>query len=144
MKMLIMTICLAGLLPVALAQDAASKHLTAADAKGHIGETATVCGKVVDSKVSKYGIAGHGKPVSLDMEQPEPNPPFYFVVFATNPTPVHEVIDAYKGKNVCVTGKITTVPAGGPPFIMAADRSQVKEQPAPKEQPAVKEQPPAK
>jgi hypothetical protein len=97
-----------------------------ADTKNHIGEMATVCGKVVDTKVPKYGIAGHGKPVSFDIDQAEPNPIFYFVAFGTPPAGPEEVVAAYKDKRVCVTGKIGQLPAGGPPFIMAADRSQIK------------------
>lgn len=110
----------------AQASAAAPVRVAPADAKNHIGDTATVCGKVVDTKVPKYGIAGHGKPVSFDLEQGEPNPIFYFVAFAPPPAGPEEVIAAYKDKRVCVTGKITHLPAGGAPFIMASDRAQIK------------------
>lgn len=111
---------------VAYAQTAPPAKVSPADAKSHVGETATVCGKVVDTKVPKYGIAGHGKPVTFDLDQPEPNPIFYFVAFGTPPAGPEEVIAAYKDKRVCVTGKIGQMPSGGAPFIMAADRSQIK------------------
>jgi len=131
MKMLMLMMCFAGLLPFASAEDAAPKRVAAADAKSHVGETATVCGKVVDTKVPKYGIAGHGKPVSFDLDQPEPNPIFYFVAFGSKAgdAGVQEVVDAYKGKNVCVTGKISQMPTGGAPLIMAADRAKIEVQP---------------
>jgi hypothetical protein len=124
MKTLIAALYIAGLLPLAFAQDATSKPINPSDAKAHIGETATVCGKVVDTKVSKYGIAGHGKPVTLDLDQPEPNPVFYFVAFGEKPDGPQEVVNAYYGKQVCVTGKVDSLPSGGAPFIMAKDRSQ--------------------
>lgn len=125
----LLAICMFGLAPLSLAQSVTPPRITASDAKNHLGEMATVCGKVVDSKVSKYGIAGHGKPVSFDLDQPEPNPLFYFIAFGAQPAEPQEVVAAYTGKHVCVTGKITSVPTGGPPFIMAADRSQIKLQP---------------
>ena len=110
---------------VASAQNATPVKVSPADAKNHIGETAIICGKVVDTKIPKYGIAGHGKPVSFDIDQPEPNPIFFFVAFGTPPAGPEEVVAAYKDKRVCVTGKIGQPPSGGPPFIMAADRSQI-------------------
>ena len=128
MKTLIITLCIAGLLPFALAEDTTPKLVNPADAKTHIGDTATVCGKVVGSTVSKYGIAGRGKPVSFYLDEKEPNPVFYFVAFGTKPDGPQEAIDAYNGKQVCVTGKIELMPSGGVPFIMAKDRSQVKPQ----------------
>jgi hypothetical protein len=126
MKTLMVTICIAGLLPLALAQNSLPPRTNATDAKNHVGETVAVCGKVVDTKVSKYGIAGHGKPVTFDLDQPEPNPVFYFVAFGTAPAGPTEAISAYNEKQVCVTGKINVASSGGPPFILAADRSQIK------------------
>src|SRR5208283_5977277 len=126
MKTLILLIFTMGLSALAFSQTPpAPAHISPADAKNHVGETATVCGKVVDTKTSKYGIAGHGKPVNFDLDQPEPNPVFYFVAFGAESGGPQEVIAAYQGKQVCVTGKITAPPAGGP-FIMAEDRSKIK------------------
>jgi len=125
MKTLIVMMCMTGLSALAFAQDAAPPRITAADAKNHVGETATICGKVVDTKVPKYGLAGHGKPVWLDLDQPEPNPVFYLITFGTKDGGPQEVIDAYKGKNVCVTGLISR-PSAGAPCIFVADRSTIK------------------
>lgn len=127
-RTLIVMMCMAILSPLAGAQtapEAAPARVTPADAKNHIGEKATVCGKVVDTKISKYGIGGRGKPVTFDLDQPEPNPLFYFVAFGDKSGGAEEAIAAYKGKQVCVTGKIAAAPNGSP-MIMAADRSQVK------------------
>jgi hypothetical protein len=125
---LMKTSIVAGLMMIssalAFAQTAPPAHVAPTDAKNHLGETATICGKVVDTKVSKYGIGGHGKPVNFDLDQPEPNPVFYFVAFGKQPDGPDEAIAAYKGKQVCVTGKIASTPSG--PYIMAADRTQIK------------------
>jgi hypothetical protein len=130
--MFIVMICMTGLAPLAFGQSAPSAQsttpprVTPADAKNHIGETVTACGKVGDSrKVPKYGIAGHGKPVSFDLDQPETNPVFYFVTFGAQPGGPEEAIAAYKDKSVCVTGKIAGANSGAP-FILAADRTQIK------------------
>ncbi len=126
MRTLIVTMCMTGLSLLGYGQNAAPPRITAADAKKHVGDTVTVCGKVVDTKVSRYGLAGRGKPVSFDLDQPEPNPVFYFVAFGAQPAGPEEVLAAYKGKSVCVTGRIAAV--AGVPYIMAADRSLIKTQ----------------
>jgi hypothetical protein len=124
----IVAICLMCLSSLAFAQSAAvPPRVAAADAKNHRGETVTVCGKVVDTKTSKYGIAGHGKPVTFDIDQPEPNPVFFFVTFGSEEGGPEEVVAAYQGKRVCVTGKVNVTTTA--PYIMAADRSQIKIQP---------------
>ena len=136
MKKLIVSIAIAGLATLSMAQDAAPKPasptdapkpIAPADAKNHVGENATVCGKVVDTRHFKYGVMGHGKPVAFDLDQPEPNPVFYFIAFGTasGADGEKEVTDAYKDKNVCVNGKITVLQAGTAPDILAADRSQI-------------------
>jgi hypothetical protein len=126
-KPLIAIMCIAGLLPLAAAQTATPPRITSAEVKNHAGETVIVCGKVVDSRISRYGLAGHGKPVTFYLDEPEPHPAFSFVTFGsdsgTNP---EEAQGAYQGKRVCVTGKITMAAV---PYIMAADRSQIKVQP---------------
>jgi hypothetical protein len=110
----------------AFAQDAKTPRFTSADAKNHVGEVVTVCGKVADSKVLRYGLPGHGKPVNFDLDQPQPNAVFYFTTFGTQDGGPQEAVTAYDGKKVCVTGKIDKVPGSDTPFIMAADRSKIK------------------
>jgi hypothetical protein len=122
-NVLITSACTIGLAGLALAADTPAPRINAAEAKNHIGETAMVCGKVVSNKVLKYGLAGHGKPITFDLDQPEPNPVFYFVTFGSDPEG-KDAIAAYDGKNVCVTGKINQT--SGHAFIMAADREQIK------------------
>jgi hypothetical protein len=121
MKNLILLACLTGLLPLTFGQSKAPQRITTAEAKSHNGEMAVVCGQVVDSKISKYGISGRGRSVFLDMDQPEPTPVFYFVTFGPDPA---KVASTYKGKQVCVTGKITTFQ--DVPFILVSEPAQLK------------------
>lgn len=125
MKNIFVAASMLSCLTSALVLDASPAHFKAAEAKSHIGEIATICGKVVDTKVPKYGLVGHGKPVTFDVDQPEPNPVFYFIAFGTPAGGPQEAIAAYQGKEVCVTGKIDLVPNGTTPFILASDRSKI-------------------
>lgn len=111
-------------MPLVAAENAQSLRVSPKDAKDHIGDSATVCGKVMSTSVTKYGIAGHGKPVSFFLDQPESTAVFYFVTFGVKPAGPEEAKAAYEDKRVCVTGKIAMVSTI--PFIMAADRSQIK------------------
>ena len=124
MKTIVLVLCLAGILPAAVGQTKASKKITAAEAKDHVNESVTVCGKAVDSKISRYAIADLGKPVSINLDQPEPSPVFYFVTFGSDPRKPAEVAAKYIGKSVCVTGTVSE--GGGAPFIMAKEASQIK------------------
>ena len=128
MRTLIVMMCLTGLSPLAFAQSATPPRIAASEAKKHAGETVTVCGKVVDTKIPKYGLAGRGKPVTFDLDQPEPKPVFFFVAFGSHEGGPKEAVAAYQGKRVCVTGKIETTAEPAVPFIMAADRSQIEPQ----------------
>jgi hypothetical protein len=114
-------------LSASVAQNAQSSRVSPAEAKNHVGEIATVCGKVVDTKVNKYGVGGHGIPVMLDLDQPEPNSVFFVATFGSKEGGPNEVIAAYKNKNICATGKITL--AGGKPYIILADRTTIKVSP---------------
>jgi hypothetical protein len=126
MKARIIMVCMAGLLPFALAQNPAPPRIGAADAKTYVGKKATVCGKVVDTQIRKNALLGYGFPVSFDLDQPQTDPVFYFVAFGKQDQGPQEVVEAYQGKRVCVTGKIDIMPSGGPPFILVPDRSKIK------------------
>lgn len=110
-----------------VAQNAQSVRVSPVEAKNHVGETAMVCGKVADTRVNKYGVAGHGIPVMLDLDQPEPNFVFYVVTFGSKAGGPNEVIAAYKNKSICATGRITL--ASGKPYIISADRTNIKVSP---------------
>ncbi len=124
----IVIICLTGLVSLGFAQSApktAPRRVSPADAKNHINEMAIVCGKVVDTRIADPGV-GPGKQVYFYLDEPQPNPVFFFVAWGTQAGGPQEAIAAYQGKQVCVTGKINTF--NGDTFIMAADRSNIKVQ----------------
>jgi hypothetical protein len=65
------SLLLALLLTAVLAVPAvAQKKLTAAEAKDHVGETATVCGSVVSTR---YASSTKGQPTFLNLDKPYPN-----------------------------------------------------------------------
>jgi hypothetical protein len=131
--MLIAAIFVTAILPLAYAQTAPPPRVSPADAKDHIGEKAVVCGKVVDAEPLQNGLLGRGKPASFYLDEPMAAPVFHFVAFPkTEFGGDEELMSAFKGKHVCVTGKISLAPAKGGPFILAPQRSQIKIQPEPK------------
>ena len=90
---------------------------TCEDAAKHIGETATVCGKIVDSfPYQGSTILGMGKAVM------EPGAVGIEVADA-----LKEKLDKdlYVGKEICVTGEIHKNPSDGA-SITVSDASQIK------------------
>ncbi len=88
------------------------------EAAAHIGETATVCGKIVDTMAYQgITILGMGKAV---MEQG--------AVGIEVPDSMKEKLDEamYVGKEICVTGEIYTNPNGGASVKGITDPSQIK------------------
>ena len=115
-------VCLVGLLFPAGGQNPKAQRITAAEAQSHVGETATVCGKVVHAAVSKYKVTGRGQPVFLDLDKPEPDPTFIIVAWPEDGKP-EQLGPSYMEKQVCVTGKIIKGPAV--PQIIATKPSQI-------------------
>ena len=96
-----------------------SAELTFDEAAKHIGEEATVCGKIVDTMpYSGMTILGMGVAVA----QPG-------AVGIEVPDEVKDKFDKdlYVGKTICVTGKIHENPSGGG-SIKVEDPSQIKVQ----------------
>lgn len=65
----------ASLLPGA---NANSQTITAAEAKNHIGETATVCGRVVSAH---YAATSRSRPTFLNLDEPYPREVFTVVIW---------------------------------------------------------------
>jgi hypothetical protein len=114
------------LLPLTFSETKPPQRITAADAKNHVGEPATVCGTVVASRISGYSVGDRGKPITFFLDKPEPNPVFIFVTLSSDPAKVEETKAGYDGKQVCVTGKITLV--NNAPHIIAKEPSQIQVQ----------------
>jgi micrococcal nuclease len=83
---------------------AAQKKLTAAEAKDHVGETATVCGLVASTK---YASSTKGQPTFLNLDKAYPNQVFTVLIWGENRAKFGSPEREYDGKHICVTGKIS-------------------------------------
>jgi len=98
---LLLILCFA--LPcIAQAQTA---HLTAAEAKNHVGETATVCGRVASIH---FAEKAKGLPTFMNLDMPYPQQIFTILIWGTDRPKFGNPERTYRNKNVCVSGKITS------------------------------------
>jgi hypothetical protein len=81
-----------------------AKKLTAAEAKDHIGEQATVCGRVASTR---YAATTHGKPTFLNLDKPYPSQVFTVLIWGENRAKFGTPEEKYRDQQICVTGKIT-------------------------------------
>jgi DNA/RNA endonuclease YhcR with UshA esterase domain len=72
-------------------------------ASNHLGKHATVCGKVVSAN---YASRSREKPTFLNLDKPYPRQVFTAVIWGEDWEKFDEPETTYRGKNVCVTGKI--------------------------------------
>jgi hypothetical protein len=98
----------------------AQKKYSTADAKEHFGETATVCGEVVSTR---FADSTKGQPTFLNLDKPYPSQVFTIVIWGNNRSKFGAPENDYKGKRVCVTGKITAY--AGLPEIVADEPKQI-------------------
>jgi hypothetical protein len=80
--------------------------LSCDEAKGHVGEQATVCGLVASSR---YLERGSRHPTFLNLCKPYPNHVFTALIWGEDRDkfiPIFGSPEKLQGSNVCVTGKI--------------------------------------
>jgi hypothetical protein len=128
MRNLAVLVFVAGLLSLAYSQSKAAPQLAPAAAASHIGQTATVCGTVVGEHMSRYGVGTRGRPITLDLDKPDPDAVFHAVLFSKTSVAPEQLKATYEGKQVCATGKIANV--GTVATIIASDPSQFQMQAA--------------
>src|SRR5467141_3757205 len=87
-----------------IAQAPRVKRLTAGEAKDHIGERATVCGKVASTR---YAATTRGRPTFLNLDKPNPSQAFTVLIWGENRAKFRAPEEQYRGKQICVTGTIT-------------------------------------
>ena len=122
MRRFVRFVSLVSLLGLTLSTPAiAQKKLTASEAKEHFGETATVCGEVVSTR---FADSMKGQPTFLNLDKPYPNQVFTIVVWGNNRSKFGAPESDYKGKRICITGKITAY--AGLPEIVADEPKQIK------------------
>jgi hypothetical protein len=98
----------------------AQKKVTTAEAKDHIGETATVCGQVASAR---FASSTRGRPTFLNLDKPYPSQIFTALIWGENRAKFGKPEDDYRNKRVCVTGKITEY--RGAPEIVVSEPEQV-------------------
>lgn len=116
--------CLMTLILIALfflSNLSAQDSITPEEASKYIGNTKTVCGKVVSTN---YATRSRGQPTFLNLDQPYPNHIFTIVIWGSERSKFKSPPEIlFKGKNVCVTGTIDTY--RGKPQIIVRDPSQI-------------------
>jgi hypothetical protein len=93
--------------------------ITAGEAKNHVGEKTTVCGKVVGVH---FVSSGKGQPTFIHFDEQYPNQIFTVVIWGVDRPKFGRPEDIYLDKDVCVTGKIMLYLRI--PEIVATDPSQ--------------------
>ena len=99
----------------------AETPITAADAKNHVGEKATVCGAVASTH---YATSTRGSPTFINLDKPYPNQIFTILIWGSDRQKFGDPEEAYRGKHICVAGKISEYK--GVPEIVAYEPSQIK------------------
>lgn len=80
---------------------AAAQTISSTDAKNHIGERATVCGRVVEKHVASQA---RGTPTFVELDKPYPNQTFTVVIWERDRTTVGSLPS---DGQLCVKGTIT-------------------------------------
>jgi hypothetical protein len=88
-----------------LAQAQTEHHLTAAEAKNHVGETATVCGRVASIH---FAEKTKGLPTFMNLDMPYPRQIFTIVIWGADRLKFGRPEALYRDRNICVTAKITS------------------------------------
>jgi micrococcal nuclease len=102
------------------AEPAATTTLTATEAIEHVGEHATVCGQVANTK---YASNSRGQPTFINIDRPYPNHVFTIVIWGSDRPAFGRPEGDYEDKRVCVTGRIGTY--RGKAQIVATTPSQI-------------------
>jgi hypothetical protein len=110
-------------LAAATSAAAQAVRLTSKEAKNHVGEKATVCGKVAGIH---FVSSGKGQPTFIHFDEPYPDQIFTLVIWGSDRPKFGRPEEIYRDKDLCVTGKITVYL--GIPEIVATAPNQVQVQ----------------
>jgi hypothetical protein len=102
----------------------AQTSLTAVEAKAHVGETATVCGKVVSTR---FAESSNRQPTFLNLDRPFPNHIFTVVIFGSDRAKFGEPEKEFAKQTICTTGKIEEY--RGIPQIAVTEPKQIEKKP---------------
>ena len=93
--------------------------ISAQDAKNHIGEQETVCGKVVSENTA---TKSKGQPTFINLDSAYPNQVFTILVWGDDRKNVGDL--PHEGERVCATGVIRNYK--GSPEIMVKSKAQLR------------------
>ncbi len=96
---------------------ASAQNITPADAKSHIGEKATVCGKVADERTT----SGRGEPTFINLDSSYPNQIFTILIWGEDRKNVGELPRV--GAHACASGVIQAY--RGVPEIVVKNAEQL-------------------
>ncbi len=99
----------------------AADTIPSAQAKDHVGQSGTVCGKVV---TTRYLDSSNRRPTFLNFDEQYPNHTFTAVIFGDHRAKFGKPEEEYLQKNVCVTGDIKDY--NGKPQIELTDPKQIR------------------
>ena len=99
----------------------AEQRLTAAEARAHVGEQATVCGSAVGVH---YAASTKGEPTFINLDKPYPTQIFTILIWGSDRPKFGNPEQKYSGKQVCATGMITIF--RDVPEIVAHDPATIK------------------
>lgn len=105
---------------VLAAVNAVAGTITAAQAKGHVGQSETVCGRVSSTHYSREGR----RPTFLNLDEPYPHQIFTIVIWGADRAEFGQPEEKYRDKSVCVTGTIRSY--RGVPEITARGPAQIR------------------
>jgi hypothetical protein len=99
----------------------AQNSISAAEAKDHVGETATVCGDVVSTH---YAARSRGNPTFINLDKPYPNEIFTIVIWGSDRPNFGDPEETYRSKQICAKGKISVY--RGVAEMVAHEPSQIR------------------
>ncbi|MEJ2008555.1 MAG: DNA-binding protein [Acidobacteriota bacterium] len=115
-----LALCLAGCASL-YARTAKTQTITAEQARNHVGETATVCGRVASTH---YAPRSRGRATFLNLDHPYPHQVFTVVIWGTKRARFGRPEEQYRNKNICVTGFISVY--HGQPDMTLRSPKQIK------------------
>jgi hypothetical protein len=103
------------------AAQAQTAKITPNQAKDHIGQVETVCGKVSSAH---YADRSKDQPTFLNLDEPYPHEIFTVLIWGNDRGKFGAPESKYRDASICVTGKIANY--RGKPEIAATETSQIE------------------
>ena len=109
------------LLCIFCAQVLAENSITTPEARNHVGQIATVCGRV---ESTHFANTSRGQPTFLNLDRAYPNQIFTIVIWGSDRGRFGRPENKYLDKQICVTGEIKLY--RGVPEVIAEKPNQIQ------------------